>query len=161
MKKLLIILLSCFCLFAFSGITMAQEQPVKLSQELENLFPGAMTYDGVFNPKDAVDETKYKPVTIAKTSDPRMIIVFSQAIQDLKIKYVAIVYFNTPSGVKIVSLVYLDEYNKFHQIGLLQLFATHYTEKQIDQKNLNNFRIDFNKFFGLSLQKNKEYKNEL
>jgi len=152
MKKSLIILLSCFCLFAFSGSTLAQQINTEQAEQPAKFFPEGMTYDGALNPKDVVDKTKYKPQLVAKTPDPRILIVLWKAIQkDSKFKYVAVVYFSTRNSVKIVAVVYLDEYNNFHQIGLMQLYSNHFTENVISKDNKKKFTQDFNKFFGLEL----------
>jgi hypothetical protein len=146
MKKYINVLISMLIGLTLCVVTGSPVMADDTSPEVNvtEMLPANMTYDGIINPKDAVDKTKYAVVDVVMPR-PNLILSFSKAISpDQKPQYIVVAFVSS----KLVAITYYQN-STFHQVGLLNFGETHYTMVTKSPKQLSQISKDFEKIFGI------------
>jgi len=147
MKRFLVCTLLGLAL-CFSGVTGVKA--VDAPKPNIGLISESMTFDGNLNPRDAVDDTKFKPVRVIRINEVA-IILFAKAIDTTaSIQYVAVTFLN----YKVIAVTYWEN-GRFIQIGMVNLEATHFSKIEKSRTHYQQMSRDFEKIFGVNFPINE------
>lgn len=126
------------------GLVLAMFCLIPMSVTADDPNPVAMTYEGLVNPTDAINNDIYKPARFILAG--RGYVVWSKAVNvDTQPTYIAAFVLESKA---IVITYYFNK--KFYQVQLPRPDATHYKMVKLTDAKIQTFLRDFTNIFGVS-----------